>query len=114
MPRLSLRTWVIIGAFVALILCYFFCGFEWAGRKAAEGLRAVLDKTDARFQTEIAARDKLIKANEEKADAYRQAAQDARRRGDMLAVRAQTVRPAQTNRELKERYEKLGYHPVFR
>jgi predicted ribosome quality control (RQC) complex YloA/Tae2 family protein len=112
--RPSLRRNIILAVAGVLFLGLVFGGGMWFKGSGEKQIRALLEKTEERYKTDIEAADEKIKDNEAKADAYREAANQARARADVLARQAQAIRPVQTDAELKERYEKLGYHPTFR
>jgi|GEM_PF-4113570 predicted nucleic acid-binding Zn-ribbon protein len=112
---------------IALIVCgvlflaLLIGGTFWYKGSGETQIRALMEKTMQPLTDEITAHDARISDNEKKVDAAAQQAQaaekkaiDAGARAQVLAAQVVAVRPAQTDEEVKARYEKLGYHPVFK
>ncbi len=89
--------------------------------KGVTEIRGLLKKAEEKTEKSIADIDVKLKGNEKAIEAAGEQAQAASVKASQAGARAQAaaaqvsaVRPAQTDQELKERYEKLGYHPAFR
>ncbi len=112
--HLSPKQWVIFSVLFVLLIALIVGGSYWRKGAGETQIRELLEQTKQRYEADIAAKDSIIKSNEQRIKTLEDKVSQASARVATLQERLNNIKPPETDEELLSRYEKLGLHPIFR